>query len=91
MRRPHGTGILTDPYAAVPVRECDAVTCCHCQRITFVKPGQSASDCGGFCRMCFGPTCGPCADNGVCVPFEAKLELLEGRRVFLRGVELVGS
>lgn len=87
--RTHGYAIITDPDA--PVREFDSVMCCHCQKITLIGPGQKAEDCGGFCRLCMGPTCGPCADAGVCVPFEAKLERAEGRRVFLRGVELLGS
>jgi hypothetical protein len=91
MLRPHGTAVIVDPGAAQMTREIDGVVCCHCQRITFVKPGQSATDCGGFCRLCFAPTCGPCADHGVCVPFEAKLEMLEGRRAFYRGVEIIGE
>lgn len=86
MRNPHGTAIITDPDAAVPVREFDTITCCHCQAIVFVGPGQSASDAGGFCRLCFRPTCGPCADHGSCTPFEKKLEAMEARDRLLTSV-----
>lgn len=88
MLRPQGTIIITDPNARTV--EIDTITCCHCQQIVTVKPGQDASDAGGFCRLCFEHTCGPCADHGVCTPFEAQLERMEGRKVFLRNVELVG-
>ena len=91
MRNPQGTAIITDPDAAVMTTECDTITCCHCQRVVHVKPGVAAADAGGFCRLCFKPTCGPCADLGSCTPFEAKLERMEGRRVFLRGVEYLGE
>lgn len=86
--RSHGTAIIVDPGAPTSVREIDGTVCCHCQRITLIKPGQSASDAGGFCRLCFAPTCGPCADHGVCTPFEAKLLKMEGRKAFYRGIEL---
>jgi hypothetical protein len=91
MLRPHGTGVIVDPGAPQMVREIDGVMCCHCQRITFVKPGQSASDVGGFCGMCYAPTCEACHQKGVCVPFEAKLEMLEGKRAFYRGIEIIGE
>lgn len=87
MLRSQGYAIITDPDA--PTKECDTITCCHCQRVAFVKPGVS-TDAGGFCRLCFDHICGPCADLGTCIPFEAKLERMEGRRVFLRGVEYLG-
>jgi hypothetical protein len=77
MRCPQGYAIITDPDA--PTKECDTIVCCHCQRIVFVRPGQSASDVGGFCRLCFEPTCGPCADIGTCFPFEKQLEAMEAR------------
>jgi hypothetical protein len=86
--RAHGYAIITDPDA--PTREFDTITCCHCQRIVPIKPGLSAADAGGFCRLCMEPTCGPCADTGTCTPFEAKLERMEGRKTFLRGVEFLG-
>jgi hypothetical protein len=81
---PQGYAIITDPDA--PTRECDTITCCHCQRIVFVRPGQSASDAGGFCRLCMQPTCGPCADTGACTPFEKKLEEMERRGQLFRSL-----
>lgn len=84
-----GTAIVVDPDA--PLLELHTITCCHCQRVVHFKAGQANPDIGGFCRQCMKATCGPCADRGVCFPFEAKLEILEGRRVFLRGVEIIGE
>lgn len=102
MRNPHGTAIIVDPNA--PVRELDTITCAHCQRIVFIKPGlvrqgfdagspdnpDTEHDPGGFCRVCMSPVCGPCCDDGRCVPFEVKLLKMEGRKAFLRGVEFLG-
>jgi len=82
MRRPTGYAMLVDPWARV--QECDTFTCAHCQRIVFVKPGASASDCGGWCGQCAKPICGPCAGKGECTPFLKKLEQYErGRRAGL--------
>jgi hypothetical protein len=86
--REFGTLIITDPDA--PTVERSTITCCHCQHVVIIAPGAAAADVGGFCRLCFKHTCGPCADKP-CTPFEAKLERMEGRRVFLRGVEYLGS
>lgn len=83
-----GSAIIVDPDA--PTVELHTLTCCHCSTVVHFKAGQSETDIGGFCRLCMRATCGPCSDAGTCVPFEAKLEKMEGRRVFLRGVELVG-
>lgn len=84
-----GAAIIVDPDA--PLLELHTITCCHCQRVVHFKAGQSEADIGGFCRLCMKATCGPCADGGACVPFEAKLERMEGRRVFLRGIEYIGE
>ena len=77
MLKPQGYAIIMDPDA--PARECDTITCSHCQRIVFVGPKQDPSDLGGFCRLCFRHVCGPCADAMVCVPFERQLEIAERR------------
>lgn len=91
MLKPQGYAIITDPDA--PTREYDTVTCCHCQRIVFLKPGPMRQgfdpgdpaspspehDPGGFCRLCMQPTCGPCADTGACTPFEKRLQEMERR------------
>lgn len=87
--RSGGSLIITDPDA--PTVEMDTVTCCHCNTIVLVGPRQDPADAGGFCRLCMKHTCGPCADLGTCTPFEAKLEKMEGRKVFLRGVELLST
>lgn len=100
MLRSQGYAIITDPNA--PTREFDTITCAHCQRIVFIKPGAvrqgfdkgdagnpSTPDPGGFCRQCMSPVCGPCCDDGRCIPFEVKLLKMEGRKAFLRGVEFL--
>lgn len=84
MRRARGYAVIVDPNA--PLRECDTFTCCHCQRVVFIRPFSDASDAGGFCRLCFKHICGPCADTGTCTPFEKRLEEMEGRRQFLTSV-----
>ena len=98
MLKPQGYAIIVDPDA--PTREFDTITCCHCQRIVFLKPGavrrgfdagDPANPCpdddpGGFCRMCMQPTCGPCADKGECVPFERKLQQMERRDQLLKSI-----
>lgn len=83
-----GVAIIVDPDA--PTLELHTITCCHCQFIVHFKAGASESESAGFCRLCMKATCGAARCQS-CIPFEAKLELLEGRRVFLRGVELVGE
>jgi hypothetical protein len=75
MRRPQGYAVITDPYA--PTREADTFTCCHCNRITFVKPPPEPMP-GGFCRMCMKCICDACCDLG-CTPFEKKLEQMEAQ------------
>lgn len=98
MLRSQGYAIIVDPDA--PVREFDTITCAHCQRIVFLKPGPARQgfdagdpknpcpdhDPGGFCRQCMQPTCGPCADAGVCTPFEKKLLQMERRDQLLRSI-----
>lgn len=100
MYRAQGYAIIVDPDA--PVREFDTITCAHCQRIVFLKPGPGQRgfdpgdpacpspdhDPGGFCRMCMQPVCGPCADTGVCSPFEKKLQEMERRGQLLRTMEM---
>lgn len=43
----------------------------------------------GFCFNCMGPTCGRKECVTRCIPFEAKLEVAEGKRKFWRQMELV--
>ncbi len=87
MLREGGYAIIVDPNEP-RARESSTFTCVHCNRIVFVKPFVSASDAGGFCRLCYKPVCGPCVDHGECVPFEAKLEAIEKRGRMLRSLGL---
>lgn len=76
MAQPSGYAIITDPDARLPV-ERDTFTCCHCNRIIFVRPGSGTER--GFCLNCMQPHCGS-ERCFTCAPFEAKLEEWEGRR-----------
>lgn len=67
-----GYAIVTDPSA--PDQEFDTITCAHDQRVVFLK-----RDPGGWCLKCMKAICGPCADRGVCTPFEKALEAFEKR------------
>lgn len=86
MRNAQGYAIIVDPNA--PAKECDTFTCAHCQQVVFVKPRCDPSEMGGFCRLCYKHTCGPCADKGSCDPFEKKLERAEARGQMLRSMGL---
>lgn len=83
--RAQGTIIITDPDA--PTVEIDTITCEHCNTIVPFRPGQSADDIGGFCRQCMKPVCGPCADHGLCTPFEKKLLALERSAALRRQID----
>jgi hypothetical protein len=83
--RAQGYAVIVHPDA--PLVEMDTFTCCHCNGIVAMHDVTGARvDPGGFCRMCFRQTCGPCADQGSCVPFEAKLEQMEARQRLLDAV-----
>jgi hypothetical protein len=84
MRNPGGYGLIVEPGA--PTKELDSFTCCHCNRVVWVKPFAPPADAGGFCRLCMKPTCGPCADLGTCNPFEKQLEEEEARNRFRRSI-----
>lgn len=98
MLRPQGYAIIVDPDAQT--REFDTITCNHCQKLVFMKPGHTrqafdagdktnpstAHDPGGFCRQCMQPVCGACADLGTCTPFEKKLEAMEARGRLLASI-----
>lgn len=89
MRKPHGYALWVDPWDPSGQVERDTVTCAHCNRVSFVQPFQDASELGGFCRLCYRHICGPCADLGVCTPFERKLELVERAARFHEAVGTV--
>lgn len=81
MLRPGGYAVWTEPGERE--RERDTITCAHCNGIVFVEPGK---DPGGFCRLCYRHLCTPCADAGVCTPFEKRLDQAEKRKKFLTAV-----
>jgi len=85
MRRPGGYAIRS---GADGTREWDTFTCSHCQRVVLVEARQDPSTLGGFCRVCMKHICGPCADKGVCAPFEKAMERAEARERFLRSAGL---
>lgn len=66
------------------IREQDSFTCGHCSKIVLVGPKQKGEDIGGMCKICYNLICGPCADLGICEPFEKKLEKQEARDRFRR-------
>ena len=99
MRRPGGYAQIVDPDQ--PLLERDTVTCGHCNRIIFVKPGSATTiyllhhrdgrvteEAGAFCRVCMRPVCLPCHDQGSCTPWEKMLELAESRGRLLRSLSL---
>jgi hypothetical protein len=86
MRSPHGQIIITGPDGTY---ERDTIRCCHCQRVVEVPPFQSGPPDGGWCGNCAAPVCGPCADLGICTPFERALEWAEARGRFLRSAGLL--
>ena len=84
MRKPQGYATWTGDVLV----EADTFTCCHCNTVVIVPTAESrplfalhgkTPDAGGFCRLCMKQVCGPCADHGVCTPFERRLEQLERR------------
>lgn len=88
MAEHRGYATIVDPD--IPLVECDTVTCGHCQRIIFLKPGagittylirhrnhQVTEEAGAFCRVCMRAVCLRCHDDGRCTPFEKRLEAME--------------
>ena len=62
-----------------PVKERDAFTCCHCNKIIIVRPGSGIRR--GYCMSCDDLHCGKEACAVRCWPFEKKLLEMEGRKV----------
>ena len=88
MRKPLGYATVVEPDKSLVER--DTVTCAHCQRIVFVKPGTGSTvylipqptgspreEMGAFCRRCMAPVCLECNEDGRCLPFERQLEQAE--------------
>lgn len=85
-----GYATITDPGATT--REWDTITCRHCQRVVFVTKDAAGrvtapADRLDFCRGCMSPICASCGAEGRCEPFEKKLERMEKRGAFLRGID----
>ena len=91
MRAPQGYAQILDPDR--PLVERDTISCGHCGRVVFVKPGSAATvyliqhrdgswtdEAGAFCRVCMRPVCLRCHDDGVCHPLERWLERQESSR-----------
>lgn len=91
MRKPQGYAQVVNPDGGM--RECDTITCSHCNCIKFVPTGRDTligqtpepTDLG-FCRVCMKNICGPCVDQGHCIPFEKKIEQHERRAKLLRAI-----
>lgn len=93
-----GYATIVDPDH--PLVERDTVSCCHCGRVIFVKPGTASTvylvfdpdlwqwreEAGASCWHCMQPVCLTCYMRGVCVPLERRLEILEGRRAARRSL-----
>lgn len=75
MRRAGGYAIWVDPDR--PTIERDTFTCCHCNSVVHVVPGQDPTLENGFCMKCMKHTCRACADKPDCVPYEKQMEALE--------------
>jgi hypothetical protein len=67
---------IAGPLLLGQVAEGETLQCVHCQHTWQIRPGSGSER--GWCQNCSGPTCGfePCF---VCVPWERKMEIAEGR------------
>jgi hypothetical protein len=52
--------------------------CPHCNKHFLSIKGSGTKR--GFCTRCLGVTCG-CAACDICVPFEEKMEIMEGKSI----------
>lgn len=101
LRQIGGYATIADPGR--PLTEYDTASCAHCSAVIFTKPGTAATTYliprttapglykevpGAFCRLCMKPVCLTCDADGRCLPLEARLGLLEGRKTVYRGLVL---
>jgi len=98
MLRPGGYSVLNDPDR--PLAEADTITCGHCQRVVFIKPGLGATvyliyspttglwteEAGAGCHVCGSPVCLSCHDKRTCTPWEKQMEAQEQRARLLTAV-----
>lgn len=88
MLRPGGQAEWTSPEGGTV--GCDTFTCCHCNKVVFVKPRAAASDMGGWCANCAGAVCPHCAGKN-CTPFEKRLEAYEQKHARQRQLDSILS
>ena len=81
MRNPQGYALWSGDTK--DTKERDTITCCHCNCVVPVDPVNLNI---GFCRMCMDHICLPCADKGICSPFERQLEKMESRARLLKSI-----
>jgi hypothetical protein len=86
VRKPDGYLIITGPDG--PAVEADTISCAHCQRVVIMPVRTTDVPDGGWCMTCARALCGPCADAGVCTPFEKRLARAESRGRLLASVGL---
>ena len=78
-RRAGGYLVIDDPDPArgQPARqEFDTATCSHCQRVFKLAALHAV------CSLCDKYVCRKCAELGICVPFEKRLEADEALRSY---------
>lgn len=97
-RQVTGLATVLDPDA--PILERDTITCFHCQRVVWTKPGSASTtylifdraswvwkeEPGAFCRICMHPICLQCCAAGRCTPWEKQLEASEAKDRLRRSV-----
>lgn len=76
-------------YLAVGKREADVLGCSHCRRQIVLGAGKDSVRLDR-CGQCAKTICGPCADELArtlkCRPYEMRLEQIERRASFLKGL-----
>lgn len=75
MRNAGGYAVITGPNGLV--EEIDTFTCCHCNGIVHVPARAKPDDFGSWCTLCGKMHCAKEACQ-TCVPFEKKMERMEG-------------
>ena len=79
-----GVVLIDDPDIPGGRTEYETYQCCHCNRHYRREAGKGPP---AMCLRCNQPTCGEKACDP-CIPFEAKLEAMEGRRKFWKQLEI---
>ena len=74
LRSPSG---LLFEFSESGEKERPCLACGHCQMQKVIY--EKGQDLGGVCFVCWRLICGPCADKGVCVPWEEMLAKQEAQ------------